>query len=193
MNDSQNVDARTASTHRQYTMRNLLGFISVLAVLFVLLRLGWTNTSRRTYSVLVFVIPLLLAYCCYSSTAYVTSLFLCGRKTRVALLAILVLLVAATGYVLWARYRISSASFAFDPKYPRGLPFPDEFIEAYHIPLDLANPAPPGFFKLHAEYPRLQRHLDVLSLLCVAITASVAGGKIPTSAYRDLRLKSPRK
>jgi len=88
-------------------------------------------------------------------------------------------MIAAAGYASWARHRISSYSFVSDDSYPRAFPFPDNLLEAYHEYLDVMHPVGPNEMKIHGEYPRLQRHLDVLALLSIAIAAVATGVAIP--------------
>jgi hypothetical protein len=172
-------------SNRQVTIRQLLGFTFLIAVLIGLLRLWWTNTSYRLYSMLIVVIPILLSYCCYTTGSVVSQLFPALGKARRILLPLDFLVATVTGYVLWARSRVANADFAFDPSYPRAFPFPDKLLEAYHDYLDVTHPAN-GFIKMHAEYPLLMWHVDILSLLCIAMTAIVVGIAIPKPSWQPL-------
>lgn len=174
-------------TQRTFTMRQFLGFIGIVAVLTALLRLGWVNTSHRTYSVLVVVVPALLMYCCFTVSNHIRSFLAPDWKTSFIVKSILFIVLAVNMYVLWARFRILSYCFAFDERYPREFPYPDQLLEEYHHYLDVTNPVEPGFIKIHAEYPRLHRHLDVVAVLMIATTAAVAGLVIPNLSWHAIR------
>jgi hypothetical protein len=180
MIEAQDTSKSIARSDRHFTTRQLLGFVAVLAVLIGLLRLGWISTSGRMYSVLVVVIPILLVHCGYTIGSWIAVLFERVARMRPFFLPIALFLLAATGYVLWARYRTVSYQFVEDP---RTLPFPDEFLYAYHDYLDVTHPAP-GLLKIHGEVPRLHDHLDRLALFGIALTAVIFGMAMPRSSWR---------
>ena len=81
--------------------------------------------------------------------------------TSAIILSLLLMGVLSTGYLGWARYRISDCVIVNDGEnMPRPWPYPDRWLLDLHDWLDVRNPVPPDIIKWHGELDRLQLILD---------------------------------
>jgi len=81
--------------------------------------------------------------------------------TSAIILSLLLMGVLSTGYLGWARYRISNCVIVNDGgNMPRPWPYPDRWLLDLHDWLDVRNPVPPDIIKWHGELDRLQLILD---------------------------------
>jgi hypothetical protein len=86
------------------------------------------------------------------------------------IIPVLACCILASAYVAWGRIRVRADGPIIMGKSESSWPYPDHILLAMEQRLDQAHPAPPGTFKLHGEWGRVQIALDLALCECVAIT-----------------------
>lgn len=118
------------------------------------------------------------------------------RWKRTVVLLLLAIGLLSTGYLAWARYRISGYVFVYDEDWPLPWPYPDLWLLDLNDWLDARNPSPPDTFKIHSEIPCVQMMLDFAlagsALLSSACLSPFVISRLQRSADRHVSARCTR-
>lgn len=98
----------------------------------------------------------------------------CGRRGRMAVSGLFVVVFLASAYLAWGRYR-AIAMTMYVQRLPHRFPYPDGAINALERWFDARRPVPPGTLKLHGEYPRVGLVLGMLGLGFTSLNGLLLG------------------
>lgn len=91
---------------------------------------------------------------------------------RVISSALLAFVLFALGYLVWAHHR---TMYEFAYGLDHGFPYPDPVINDLGKWFDARHPTPPGFLKLHWEYPRVGFVLGIAVLVLSSASGWLIG------------------